>query len=63
MHSNGDLENYYADNSSLMLNYKYSLEDLDNMIPWERTIYIHFVNEHVKKKQELIKQTQQQLTL
>ena len=45
---------YYAINSSLMLHYKYSLEELENMLPWEREIYIMFIEDHIKKKNESI---------
>jgi len=38
-----------------MQHHKYSLTELDNMMPWEREIYVGLVVEHVKeenKKQE-----------
>jgi len=35
-----------------MLHHKYSLEDLENMIPWEREIYIALLTRHVKEEQE-----------
>ena len=34
---------------------KFSLSELDDMIPWEREIYISLVSEHVKKENERIK--------
>jgi hypothetical protein len=35
-----------------MQHHKYSLEDLENMIPWEREIYIALLTRHVKEEQE-----------
>jgi len=38
-----------------MHHHKYSLSDLDDMIPWEREIYVTMLVEHLKeekKKQE-----------
>ena len=38
-----------------MQHHKYSLTELDNMMPWEREIYVDMLIEHIKeenKKQE-----------
>ena len=38
-----------------MTHHNYSLSDLDNMMPWEREIYVDMLIEHIKeenKKQE-----------
>jgi len=38
-----------------MNHHHYSLSDLDNMMPWEREIYVDMLAEHIKeenKKQE-----------
>jgi hypothetical protein len=38
-----------------MQHHKYSLTELDNMMPWEREIYVDMLLEHIKeqnKKQE-----------
>lgn len=32
--------------------HKYSLTELENMIPWERFLYIDLLKEHIKKEQE-----------
>ena len=33
------MTNYYQVNFQMMQHHKYSLTELDNMIPWEREIY------------------------
>ena len=38
-----------------MMHYKYSLEELENMIPWERDIYIFFIEKYVAETNEQIK--------
>jgi len=39
-----------------MEEFKYSLRDLDEMIPWERDIYLHLLAENIKKKNEIRQQ-------
>jgi len=37
-----------------MENHKYSLEDLENMMPWEREIYITLLAEFIKEENKRI---------
>ena len=37
-----------------MQHHKYSLIELENMIPWEREIYLGLLAEHIKKENERI---------
>ncbi len=60
MHSKGELQSYYAENFMLMTDYKYSLGDLENMIYFERTIYLSFIHKKIQEKAELINTAQQQ---
>jgi hypothetical protein len=46
-HSN--LENYYQTQFSLVQHHKYTLTELENMIPYELDIYINLLVEHMKK--------------
>ena len=39
-----------------MQHHKYSLTELDNMIPWEREIYVAMLVEHLKEVEEVRKQ-------
>tara|TARA_S200000501_G_scaffold114512_1_gene107599 strand:- start:916 stop:1113 length:198 start_codon:yes stop_codon:yes gene_type:complete len=51
-----DLESYYRINFSLMQYHKYSLTELENMMPWERDVYISLLQEYIEtenlKKQQ-----------
>ena len=44
----------------LMHHHKYSLTELENMIPWEREIYVGLLIKHVQEENEKRKQQQQQ---
>jgi|TARA_R100000742_G_C4278382_1_gene101112 hypothetical protein len=52
------LENYYRTNFALMQYHKYSLTELENMIPWEREIYVSLLQQYIEE--ENLKQQQQQ---
>ena len=45
-----DLGHYYQTNFALMQFHNYSLSDLENMIPFERDIYVSLVDEYVKSE-------------
>ena len=40
----------------MMQYHKYNLTDLENMIPWERDVYIVMLVQHIQKENERIKQ-------
>jgi hypothetical protein len=39
-------------NHALMLHYHYSLSELENMLPWQRKIYVELVAKFVKEENE-----------
>jgi hypothetical protein len=41
-----------------MQHHKYSLTELENMIPWEREIYIILLTQHIKEENERLKNQQ-----
>jgi hypothetical protein len=50
------LENYYVTNFNLMHHHKYSLTEIENMLPWEREIYVSLLVKHIREENERIKQ-------
>ena len=36
----------------MMQHHQYSLTELDNMMPWEREIYVALLREHIEKENE-----------
>lgn len=53
-----ELESYYRINFALMQFHKYSLTEIEAMIPWERDIYLALLQQHIEE--EKLKQQQQQ---
>lgn len=39
-----------------MQHHKYSLSELDEMLPWERDIYITLLTRHIEEENDKIKQ-------
>lgn len=46
------LINFYKTNFNLMQIHKYSITELENMIPWERSVYIDLLKEHIREQNE-----------
>ena len=51
------LEGYFKLNFALMQYNKYSLTEIENMMPWERDIYVALLQQHLEE--EKLKQQQQ----
>ena len=47
-------------NFQLMQHHKYSLTELENMIPWERQVYIGLLLNYVTEENDRMKQQQTQ---
>ena len=43
-----------------MQHHKYSLTELENMIPWERDVYVTMLIQYIEEENEKIKQQQSQ---
>lgn len=56
---NDSLKNYYTTNFAMMQHHKYSLSELENMIPWERDIYVALLIQYIEEENERIKQINQ----
>jgi len=52
------LMNHYKTNFALMQHHKYSLTELNDMIPWERDVYVNLLIGHLKEEEERIKKQQ-----
>ena len=52
-----DLESYFKTNFALVQHDKYSLTELENMIPWERDIYLTLLQQYIEE--ERLKQQQE----
>jgi hypothetical protein len=45
-----DLASYYKTNFALIQHHKYSLTELENMIPWEREVYIALLQQYIEEE-------------
>tara|TARA_B100000035_G_scaffold299347_1_gene293928 strand:+ start:336 stop:518 length:183 start_codon:yes stop_codon:yes gene_type:complete len=45
-----DLESYFRINFALMQHHKYSLTELENMIPWEKEIYLSLLQQYIEEE-------------
>lgn len=58
--SQDSLENYYRVNFALMQHHNYSLLDIENMMPWEREIYVTMLAQFISDENERLKAQIQQ---
>ena len=54
--SHDSLANYYQVNFQLLNNFNYSLIEVEDMLPWEREIYLNMLIDDIKEKNERAKQ-------
>ena len=52
-----DLASYFRINFALMQHHKYSLTEIENMIPWEKDVYVALLEQYIEE--ENLKQQQQ----
>lgn len=45
-----DLASYYKVNFALVQHHKYSLTELENMLPWEREVYLSFLQQFIEEE-------------
>jgi|TARA_E500000331_G_scaffold300861_1_gene301989 hypothetical protein len=52
------LESYFRLNFALMQYHKYSLTEIENMMPWERDIYVGLLRQHLEEEEQKNKKQQ-----
>ena len=45
----------------MMQHHKYNLNEIENMLPWEREIYVGLLMQYIKDEKEKAKQEQQKM--
>lgn len=50
--SHNGLENYYKTVFSLVQHHKYSISEIENLIPFERDLYVDMLLDYLKKLEE-----------
>lgn len=61
MLSHDSLANIFQTNFAMVQHHKYSFNEIESMMPWERDIYIQMLIDHVEKENEKIKQEQSKM--
>ena len=52
------LENYFKSNFALLHHHKWSLSDIEHMLPWEKYLYIDLLKAHIKAEEERMRDIQ-----
>lgn len=47
------LMNHFKTNFSLMQHHKYNLSDIENMMPWEKFVYVDMLRQHIQHQEDL----------
>lgn len=50
--------NQFETNFAMMQHHKYSLTEIENMVPWERQVYIGLLIKHLEEEKERMKQSE-----
>ena len=48
--SHESLQDYYKLNFGMIQHHKWSLTEIDNMIPWEREIYLALLQQYIEEE-------------
>jgi len=57
--SHDSLANLFYVNFAMMQHHKYSLTELEDMMPWEREIYINLLSQHIEEENKKIEKERQ----
>ena len=52
---------YFTTNFSLMNHHKWSIAEVEDMMPWERQVYIDLLQDWIKQKEQEMKDQEMQL--
>lgn len=52
--SHENLYNYYSSNFLLMYLHKFSISDLEDMLPWERDVYVSLLENYIQEQKRKI---------
>jgi len=45
------LEGYFKTNFALMQHHKYSLTEIENLMPWEREVYVSLLLQYIQEQE------------
>jgi len=53
--------NYYKTNFAMMQHHNYSLSELEDMMPWEREIYVGLLMEFIEEENKRMEQEERRM--
>ena len=53
--------NMIKTNFAMIQHHKWSLTEIEEMMPWERDVYVTLLNDHIKEENERIEKEQSQI--
>ena len=59
--SHNTLANYFQLNFSLVKHSGFSLTEIENMVPWEREIYVTLLKQHIDQERQAQREQQQRM--
>lgn len=54
------LATYFKTNFALMQHHKWSLSDMDELMPWEKQVYVDLLQDYLKQEEERLKDLENQ---
>lgn len=52
MFSYDNMKNFFKTNFAMMQHHKYSLTEIESMMPWERFVYVDMLKDYIKTLEE-----------
>lgn len=52
-----DLESYYKTNFALIQHHKWSLTEIEEMFPWEKSIYVTLLKNWIEEEEQRLNQS------
>ena len=50
MMAHTNIESYFKINFAMVQHHKYSLWEIENMMPWERDVYVSLLQNHIEEE-------------
>ena len=58
MMAHTNIESYFKINFAMIQHHKYSLWEIENMMPWERDIYVSMLIAYIEEEKQKIRERQ-----
>jgi len=59
--SHNNITNYFQLNFSLIKHSGFTLTEIENMVPWEREVYVTLLKQHIEAEKQAQREQQQRM--